>query len=107
MNPELQNYIKQARAMGKSNEIITQELSSGGWTPADISQALGLGTAAPMSATTSAVAGVMSGKIIASTIIGLVVLGGGGVFVWNKMQENTLEVQLENRLKQAYGGKAD
>ena len=107
MNPELQNYIRQARAIGKSNEIITQELSSGGWTPSDISQALGLGTVAPITATTSVVAGVMGGKIIAGIVVGLIVVGGGGVFVWNKMQENTLEVQLENQLEQVYGGNAD
>lgn len=107
MNPELQNYIKQARAMGKSNEIITQELSSGGWASADISQALGLGTVAPLSATTSVVAGVMSGKIIASTVIGLIILGGGGVLVWNKMQKKSVETQVENALEQTYGGNAD
>lgn len=107
MNPELENYIKQARAMSKSNEVITQELSSGGWTPSDISQALGLSTAAPLSATASVATGVMSGKVIASTIIGLIVLGGGGVFVWNKIQKKSIEVQIENGLEQTYGGKAD
>ena len=103
MNPELQNYIRQARAMGKSNEIITQELSTGGWTPADISQALGLGTAAPMSAATSAVASVMSGKIIAGTIGILIVVGGGGAYVWNNMQKKALEVQIEKGLDNVYG----
>jgi hypothetical protein len=40
VNPELQNYIRQARQAGKSDEIIRAELKTGGWTDLDISQAL-------------------------------------------------------------------
>ena len=40
MNSALENYIKQARQVGKTDEIIRQELKTGGWTDIDISQAL-------------------------------------------------------------------
>lgn len=36
MNPELQDYINQARAWGQSNTAITQALREAGWSSADI-----------------------------------------------------------------------
>jgi hypothetical protein len=85
MNPELQNYIKQARIMGKSDQTITQELSSGGWTQADINQALGspiLGTSAVGSAVVAT--GGISGKIVGIIAVILIILGVGGYFVYSK-----------------------
>ena len=100
MSPELQNYIKQARLMGKNNELITQELSSGGWTPSDISQALNFNpaTGVGMGATTSAaVVSGMSGKLVAIIIVTLLVMGAGGYFVYSKnLFSKTPSITSEN-----------
>ena len=44
-NQELSNYVSQARAAGKTNEVIKQELRASGWQETDISEALGPGMA--------------------------------------------------------------
>ena len=96
MNPELQKYIRQARSIGKSNEVITQELASGGWTPADISQALNLSPVSTTGTATSAtVTGGVSAKIIASIVTILLILGAGGYFVYSK-NKKTLETNVGN-----------
>jgi hypothetical protein len=85
MNPELQNYMRQAKLAGKSDEIITNELISGGWTPADVSEALGSQTAGV--AGTSAVTvgtGGMGGGMMAIIAIVLIILGAGGYFMYSK-----------------------
>lgn len=42
MNPQLEDYIKQARVNGMTDEQIRQELLSAGWGPEDINRVLGL-----------------------------------------------------------------
>ncbi|MDP3989518.1 MAG: hypothetical protein Q8P93_04780 [bacterium] len=39
MNPDLQNYINQARASGKTDEVIQNELRAAGWGEAELANA--------------------------------------------------------------------
>src|SRR3989338_5381960 len=77
-NQELSNYVSQARVAGKTNEAIKQELLNAGWQEADISEALGAGTAPismPAVATVAAASG-MSAKVISIIVVALLVAGG-------------------------------
>lgn len=42
MDPNLQNYINQARAAGKKDDQIMQELLRAGWNPVQVSEAFGM-----------------------------------------------------------------
>ena len=45
MNQQLQDYIKQSKATGMSDEQIRQELSKVGWPDKDIEEAINLSSA--------------------------------------------------------------
>jgi len=100
MNIDLKNFIDQARAAGKSDEVIKQELSKAGWQAGDISEALSTAPTASSLGVASVGASLISGKIIAAVVAVLLILGAGGYFMFfNKgsqvVQDNQSPVNNE------------
>jgi len=84
MNLDLKNFIDQARTVGKSDEVIKQELSKAGWQGADISEAFSTAPVASSLGVAPVGASLISGKIIAAVVAVLLILGAGGYFILSK-----------------------
>ena len=89
MNQDLENYIKQARSSGQTDEQIKQALKSNGWQEADINQAFGGQSPTPEIASV-ATKSWLTGRIIAIVIALLVIAGGTGAyfFLYSKKLNN-------------------
>ncbi|MFH1611803.1 MAG: hypothetical protein ABH887_00840 [bacterium] len=95
MNQDLQNYIKQSKEQGMSDEKIKQELLKAGWLEYDINQVL-----APLTPEVLEMPKLYSRKWILSIIIiiGIAIIIGGIYFVSQKIikpTELSEEVQLD------------
>lgn len=82
---QLSDFIQEARSAGKADDVISQELSSQGWTNADITQALGGAVSpAPSIPPISPLPAVAAGGGVSAVAIGVgvlvVALLGGGVY---------------------------
>ena len=100
--PELQNYIRQSRTSGMTDEQIRQNLASQGWTEADISQALGSNSAASATSVVASVGvtGWLTGKVITIIIAALLILGGGAYFALSKKGSPPQQEISDNTLPQ-------
>jgi hypothetical protein len=109
---QIQGYINQSRAAGKTNEIIQQELRNAGWQEADISQAFNVGVAptsitpsvtptmtSGASATTATVATISTAvivKISIAIVAILAVAGGGYTYYKNNVASSTTQQTDQN-----------
>lgn len=87
MNPDLQNYITQARQQGMTDDKIRRDLIGQGWPEADIQEVLGSSNSTPIPATTViTVANSLSRKgfiILLSLIVGILILGSIGYAIYS------------------------
>ncbi len=85
MNQDLKNYIDQARAAGKNDDAIKQELRGAGWQESDISEGFGGSiSSAPVTASVAASASSSATKWIAMAVVGVLVLGAGAYFAFGR-----------------------
>lgn len=81
MNPELQKYVSVARASGRNDMQITQDLRSNGWNENDISLALGSGTDNNPIPRPPVVPGSLMRKGVVVGLVFIILLGAGVYFV--------------------------
>ncbi len=96
---QLSDFIQAARSAGKTDDVISRELSSQGWPDADISQALG-GSAsptpnvAPIPPPVVAAGGGVSAVAIGVGVLVVALLGGGAYYAFNSSDDAaTLETE--------------
>ncbi len=87
MNQDLKNYIDQARAAGKNDETIKQELRSTGWQESDISEAFGAtpaSVAAPVTAAAAVSGRAFPTKVVAISAVVLLLLAAGAYMAFGR-----------------------
>lgn len=95
MNPDLQNYINQARALGKADEVIKSELLNTGWAEADIVQVLG-GSQVVVGGTAVAVSSGFGAYLYVVIVIVLVVFIAGGFWFYFSSNTFTVDSPIED-----------
>src|SRR3989344_3536604 len=107
MNQDLENYIKQSREAGKSDEIIKQELRASGWSEVEISQALGTQTV-PSTVSGTSITTWLTAKTLAIIIAALVAMGGSAYFIFSdKDSMPTNQTDNNSKVAENTANKAD
>lgn len=114
MNPQIEAYLAEARAAGKSDAIIQQELRAAGWPEADISQIFGAAASTASVAGNVAAgiavktAGWFSAKTIAIIIGSLVIVGGGSYYAFvakkQAVPSGQNQIDLTTQMSNQQGG---
>src|SRR3989344_5193156 len=81
MNPQLQNYINQARSVGQTDAQIRQTLVAQGWTETNLNEAFGQSPVnVPAALVSSAGSSWLSAKVIVVAVV-VLLIGGIGTYI--------------------------
>lgn len=106
-NPQISDYIKQARENGMTDEQIKESLKTSGWSETDINEAFGGGSSGVSSfgafTGKSALSGLLSKKILVIAV-GAVVVGSGAYYLFSRDKDTVPQnsgVEQQNKDSQS------